>query len=82
MLILTRRVGESVMIGKDVTITIVGVKGNQTRLGIIAPEEIPVHRGEIYERIRREHKMDVSERSTPAAVTASLVTLLQHDFRP
>ena len=69
MLILTRRVGESVMIGEYVTITIVGVRGNQTRLGINAPAKIPVHREEIYERIRREQKVDVSERSTPAAIT-------------
>ena len=54
MLILTRRVGESVVIGGDVTITVLGVKGNQARIGINAPKEITVHREEIHERIKRE----------------------------
>jgi carbon storage regulator len=54
MLILTRRVGETVMIGNDVTVTILGVKGNQVRVGINAPKNVAVHREEIYERIRRE----------------------------
>ena len=55
MLILTRRVGETVVIGDDVNITVLGVKGNQVRLGVKAPKEISVHREEIYERICREH---------------------------
>jgi carbon storage regulator len=54
MLILTRRVGETVMIGDEVTITVLGVKGNQVRVGINAPKSVAVHREEIYERIRRE----------------------------
>ena len=56
MLILTRRVGESVMIGNDVTVTILGVKGNQVRVGINAPKNVAVHREEIYERIKREQQ--------------------------
>lgn len=54
MLILTRRVGETVMIGNDVTVTVLGVKGNQVRVGINAPKNIAVHREEIFERIKRE----------------------------
>ena len=52
MLILTRRVGESVVIGEDVTVTVLGVKGNQVRIGINAPKTIAVHREEIFERIK------------------------------
>lgn len=54
MLILTRRVGESVMVGDDITITVLGVKGNQVRIGVNAPKDVAVHREEIYERIQKE----------------------------
>jgi carbon storage regulator len=54
MLILTRRVGETLMIGDEVTVTVLGVKGNQVRLGVNAPKEVPVHREEIYNRIKGE----------------------------
>lgn len=56
MLILTRRISESIIIGDDVKITVLGVKGNQVRLGIDAPKNLPVHREEIYERIQQEKK--------------------------
>jgi carbon storage regulator len=56
MLILTRRVGETVIVGNDVAVTIVAVKGNQIRIGISAPKNVPIHREEIYERIRREQQ--------------------------
>jgi carbon storage regulator len=62
MLILTRRVGETVMIGDDVTITVLGVKGNQVRVGINAPKSVAVHREEIYERIKRERQSDQPEK--------------------
>ncbi len=55
MLILTRRVGETVVIGDDIEITVLGVKGNQVRIGVKAPREVAVHREEILERIRREN---------------------------
>jgi carbon storage regulator len=56
MLILTRRVGETLMIGDAITVTILGVKGNQVRVGVNAPKDVAVHREEIYQRIQQEHE--------------------------
>jgi len=56
MLILTRRVGETLVIGDNVTVTVLGVKGNQVRIGVNAPKDVAVHREEIYERIKRERE--------------------------
>ena len=67
MLILTRRVGETLMIGDEVTVTVLGVKGNQVRIGVNAPKEVAVHREEIYERIKREQAGEATE---PAAAVS------------
>ena len=67
MLILTRRVGETVMIGNDVTVTVLGVKGNQVRVGINAPKTVAVHREEIYERIKREQEGNTDGDGEPEA---------------
>lgn len=66
MLILTRRVGETVVIGDDVTVTVLGVKGNQVRLGVNAPKQVAVHREEIYERIQREQADEQAVRAVGA----------------
>ena len=56
MLILTRRVGESLMVGSEITVTVLGVKGNQVRIGVNAPRDVAVHREEIYNRIQDDDK--------------------------
>ena len=63
MLILTRRVGEVVMVGDDVTVTVLGVKGNQVRVGIDAPKTTAVHREEIYKKVQAEKKLNASAQS-------------------
>ena len=60
MLILTRRIGETLMIGEDITVTVLGVKGNQVRLGVGAPKDVAVHREEIYQRIAKEQEQEDS----------------------
>lgn len=61
MLILTRRVGETLMVGDEVTVTVLGVKGNQVRIGVNAPKKVAVHREEIYQRIQRERLQNGGE---------------------
>jgi len=62
MLILTRRIGETLMVGDDVAITVLGIKGNQIRLGVDAPKDVSVHREEIYQRIQRERGVEEPNR--------------------
>ncbi len=69
MLILTRRVGETLMIGDEVTVTVLGVKGNQVRIGVNAPKHVSVHREEIYERIRKEREEGAAETASAGAST-------------
>ena len=71
MLILTRRVGETLMIGDDVTVTVLGVKGNQVRIGINAPKDVSVHREEIYERIKNEQSGGGSTSASSTDANAS-----------
>lgn len=61
MLILTRRVGETLMVGDEVSVTVLGVKGNQVRIGINAPKDVSVHREEIYLRIQKEQDEEAAE---------------------
>ena len=69
MLILTRRVGETVVIGDEVQVTVLGVKGNQVRLGVTAPRDVSVHRLEIYDRIRKEQEPGGEAGAEPGGTT-------------
>ena len=73
MLILTRRVGETIVIGDDVIVTVLGIKGNQVRIGINAPKDVSVHREEIYQRIQQE-KNTTPKQEEAAPVTAAPTT--------
>ncbi len=64
MLILTRRVGETLVIGDDVLVTVLGIKGNQVRIGVNAPQSVSVHREEIYQRIQEEKKQQLTDAET------------------
>lgn len=70
MLVLVRRIGETIMIGPDVTVTVVDVHGQQARLGINAPKNIPIHRKEVFERIKREMSGgEVNDVQDPGTIT-------------
>ena len=71
MLILSRRVGETLTIGDEVTVTVLGAKGNQVRIGINAPREVAVHREEIYQKIAAQQDADSTAESEEIQLTAS-----------
>ncbi len=75
MLILTRRINETLNIGDDVQVTVLGIKGNQVRIGINAPRDVPVHREEIYQRIKREERGGANDKQSGDDYSSD------HDYR-
>ncbi|MCP4046161.1 MAG: carbon storage regulator CsrA [Gammaproteobacteria bacterium] len=78
MLILTRRVGEKLIIGENVTVTVLSVKGNQIRLGIDAPPEVKVHREEVYQRIQSEKKISLLSDRKPSILEDGRASVLRN----
>ena len=79
MLILTRRINETLNIGDDVQVTVLGIKGNQVRIGINAPRDVPVHREEIYQRIKREERNNQGDESESGSDADDYSS--DHDYR-
>ena len=82
MLILTRRVGETIVIGDDVIVTVLGIKGNQVRIGINAPKDLSVHREEIYQRIQQEKNTTPKSDETVASSTSTATTTVRKKREP
>ena len=82
MLILTRRVGETLMVGDEVTVTVLGVKGNQVRIGVNAPKDVSVHREEIYQRIQREKEEEEKQLGDMLVEGARAVIMVCDHFGP